>query len=131
MKLRTALFFSLCLAAMGPAYAVDDMKDAMEDRAEARADTAKATAKQDYEIAKASCKSLAGNARDVCMKEAKAAYVKATSQATVDEKSAKSQAEATADQMKAEYKAEKEKCDRLSGSAKDTCIKNAKAMYRQ
>ncbi|MDZ7594462.1 MAG: hypothetical protein U0932_07415 [Thiobacillus sp.] len=131
MKLHTALFFALSLAAMSPTYAADDVKESMEDRAEARYDAAKDTAKQDYKRAKADCERLPGNAKDVCMKEAEAAYVKAKSEATVGKKAAEGQAEATADQMKASYKAEKEKCEKLSGSAKGACIDNAKMKYRQ
>lgn len=130
MKLRTALFFAMSFAAMSPAYAAD-VKDAMEDRAEARYDAEKDAAKHNYEIAKENCKNMSGNAKDVCMKDAKAKYVKATSQARVEKKSGKEQAEATEDQMKAYYKAEKEKCDQLSGNAKDTCINDAKMKYRQ
>jgi len=33
--------------------------------------------------------------------------------------------------MKAQYKAAKEKCDALSGNAKDACINDAKMQYRQ
>ncbi|MDO8942384.1 MAG: hypothetical protein Q7U75_04325 [Desulfobacterales bacterium] len=130
MKLRTAVFFALSLAAISPAYAAD-VKDAMEDRAEARYDGVRDAANHNYEIAKENCKSLSGNAQDVCMKDAKAEYVKAKSQAKVEKKSGKDQAEATEDQMKAYYKAEKEKCDQLSGNAKDACISDAKMKYRQ
>jgi len=130
MKLRTALFFALSLSVMGPAYAAE-VKDAMQDRAEARYDGEKDAAKRNYEIAQENCKNMSGNAQDVCMKDAKAEYVKAKSQAKVEKKSGKDQAEATQDQMKAYYKAEKEKCDQLSGNAKDTCISDAKMKYRQ
>ncbi|MDP1928037.1 MAG: hypothetical protein Q8K62_05940 [Thiobacillus sp.] len=130
MKLRTAMFFALSLAAMSPAYAAD-VKDAMEDRAEARYDAEKDTARHNYEIAKENCKSLSGDAKDVCMKDAKAEYVKVTSQAKVEKKSGEEQAEATGDQMKAYYKAAKEKCDQLSGNAQDSCVNDAKLKYRQ
>jgi hypothetical protein len=129
MKLHTAFFLALSLAAMGPTYAADpsDTKERAEDRYDAKKDAAK----QKYEMAKERCESLSGNAKDVCMKEAKAEYTKAESQAKADEKSTKAQAEATEDQMKAEYKAAKERCDAMSGNAKDACIEEAKAKYRQ
>ena len=130
MKLRTALFFALSLAAMGQAYAAE-VKDAMQNRAEARYDVEKDAAKHKYEIAQENCKNMSGNAQDVCMKDAKAEYVKAKAQANVEKKSGKEQAEATEDQLKAYYMAEKEKCDPLSGNAKDTCINDAKMKYRQ
>lgn len=130
MKLRNAMFFVLGLAVLGPTYAAD-VKDSMEDRAEARYDATKDVAKQNYEAAKENCKNMSGNARDICMKDAKAEYVKDKSQAKVDKKAGKEQAEATDDQLKAYYKAEKERCDALSGNAKDACINDAKVKYRQ
>jgi hypothetical protein len=33
--------------------------------------------------------------------------------------------------MKADYKAAKERCDSLSGSAKDACVSEAKMKYKQ
>lgn len=131
MKLYTALFFALSLAAISPAYAASDVKGTMEDRAEARYDAAKDTAKQDYKRAKEDCERLPGNSKDVCLKEAEAAYDKAKSKAKAGKKAAEGQAEATDDQMKASYKAEKAKCEKLTGSAKDACIDNAKMKYRQ
>ena len=115
---------------MSPAYAAD-VKDAMEDRAEARYDAEKDAAKHNYESSMKNCKSMSGNAQDVCMKDAKAEYVKARSQAKVEKKSGEEQAEATDDQMKAYYKAAKEKCDQLSGNAKEACVNDAKLKYRQ
>lgn len=130
MKLRTAMLFALGLTVLGPTYAAD-VKDSMEDRADARYDATKDMAKQNYEAAKENCKNMSGNAKDTCLKDAKAEYVKAKSQAKVDKKTGMEQAEATDDQLKAYYKAEKEKCDALSGNAKDTCINDAKMKYRQ
>lgn len=131
MKLRTSLFFAaLSLAAMSPIHAAD-VKDTMKDRADAQYDATRDAAKQNYEMAKENCKNMAGNAKDVCMKAAEADYVKAKSQAKVEKKSSTTQAEATDDQLKAEYKAAKEKCDVLSGNAKDACLSEAKLKYRQ
>jgi len=131
MKLRTRLFLAaLSLAALSPIQAAD-VKDTMKDRADARYDATTDAAKQNYEMAKENCKNMAGNARDVCMKEAEMEYVKAKSQARVEKKSATSQAEATDDQLKAGYKAAKENCDALSGNAKDACISEAKLKFRQ
>jgi len=99
----------------------------------ARADTA-------YAVAKEKCDDLAGNPKDVCVKEAKAAHVKATADAHVDrvaadtrtsssEKMADTRREAAEDKRDAEYKVAIEKCDALSGAPKDTCVQNAKARY--
>ena len=93
-----------------------------------------------YNVAKEKCDDLAGNAKDVCVKEAKAAHVKATADAHVDrvaadtrttssEKMADTRREAAEDKRDAEYKVAIEKCDALSGTPKDTCVQNAKARY--
>ncbi len=82
----------------------------------------------DYKAAKAACASLADNAKDVCMQEAKA-----------KEKVAKAELEYSytakpADQNKvlvakaeSTYAVAKEKCDDKSGNEKDVCVKAAKA----
>lgn len=131
MKLLTSLFLAvLSLAALSPAHAAG-VKDTIKDRADAQYDTTRDAARQTYEMAKENCKNMAGNAMDVCMKEAEMEYIKAKSQAKVEKKAGTIQGEATADQLKAEYKLAKEKCDALSGNAKDACISEAKLKYQQ
>jgi len=74
------------------------------------------------------------------VKEAKAAHTKAKADAKVaraDSKASKDAHEKRADARKdaredtrdAEYKVAVEKCDALSGAAKDHCVKDAKAHY--
>ena len=93
-----------------------------------------------YNVAKEKCDDLSGNAKDVCVKEAKAAHVKAEADAKVDrvaadtsststEKVAAARKEAAEDKRDAEYKVAIEKCDSLAGAAKDTCVANAKSHY--
>ena len=129
----------------------------------------------DYKAAKAQCDTLQGNAKDVCMKEAKgrekvakaeleaqykpsdkatynvnearadADYEVAKENAKVQRAQAKpadSTAEKRADvaeakkdaaeaQREANYKAAKERCDTMSGDAKDKCVADAKRTYGQ
>ena len=116
-------------------------------------DVTMAKAKASYEIAKEKCDDMAGNAQDVCKKEATAADVTAKAEAKVqlktsteqtkaNEAAAKAQAkantekadvrtQATSDMDKAQYMVEKEKCDTRSGTAKDDCITQAKARFHQ
>ena len=93
-----------------------------------------------YNVAKEKCDELAGNPKDVCVKEADAALVKAKANANVDRvaadtrqeaatKQAEARKEANADKRDAEYKVAIEKCDALAGPAKDSCISNAKVQY--
>ena len=105
---------------------------------EARADAA-------YEVAKEKCDDLSGNAKDVCVKDAKAAHVKARSEAKVSRAEGKggetasakaahvseAKQDASKDTREAQYKAAAERCDAMSGDAKDKCVADAKRMYAQ
>lgn len=110
-----------------------------------------ARAEADYTIAREKCDDHAGNVKDVCVKEAKAAQTtaKANAQAqmktadankvanekttdaqkTANDKSAVARKEAAADKRDADYAVAKEKCDAFASDAKDICITNAKARY--
>jgi len=110
-----------------------------------------AKANSTYAVAKEKCDDLAGNSKDVCVKEAKAADVAAKADAKVqmkttdanakaNEKASAAQAEARSDnkdatkdaakdKMEADYKVAAEKCDSLAGAAKDNCIAQAKVRF--
>lgn len=106
-------------------------------RKEAKVKTEKAQA--EYNMAKQKCEDLSGNPKDVCIKDAKAAYetAKADTKAvrTAEEKGPSSTKAAGAardsrdDKMDAQYSAAKERCDALSGQAKDNCINDAKKKF--
>jgi hypothetical protein len=92
------------------------------------------TAEADYSVAKARCDGLKGNEKDVCVKDAKAAEKKAkadakTATAQTPEARADARAEGQDDKRDAEYKAAKERCDSLSGDAKDKCQGDVKARF--
>ena len=57
---------------------------AFENTSKAREKARTARADSAYEVAKEKCDDLAGNPKDVCLKEAQAAHVKATADAKVD-----------------------------------------------
>lgn len=106
----------------------------------ARADVLVAKADASYDVAKEKCDDLSGNQKDVCVKEAKAARTKAKADAKVvkvDSKTAASTAEKRADVRKearedtrdAQYKVAVEKCDAMTGAAKDQCVKDAKMRF--
>ena len=93
-----------------------------------------------YEVAKEKCDDLSGNPKDVCVKEAKAAHVKALADAKVDrvaaderrsgaEQTMAAKREAADDKRDADYKVAIEKCDALAGPAKDACASNAMVRY--
>ena len=93
-----------------------------------------------YSVAKEKCDDMTGNSKDVCVKEAKATYVKAKADAKVDrvasdttntavQKTAEAKRDAEEDKRDANYKVAIEKCDSLAGTAKDNCVRDAKARY--
>lgn len=110
-----------------------------------------AKAEADNGVARERCNGLAGNAKDVCVKEATAAETagKADAKAqlktaeandTANQKSAKARAEADSkgidartdaatDKIDAQYEVAKQKCDEYAGGAKDRCLDQAKLSY--
>jgi hypothetical protein len=128
-----------------------DLAATYKPSAQTRYDARIAKAKGDDAIAKDKCQSLAGNDKDVCLKQADAALVSATADAktqmktseankTAGEKVSKARVkagkqvaeahkDAAADKRDAEYSVAKEKCDALTGTPRDTCLGEAKAHY--
>ena len=110
-----------------------------------------AKSEANYEVAKQQCHDQAGNPKDVCIKEAKAAKTAAKADASVQLKTAAINAgahekssdvqnkassqkaevrsDATAEKREAQYKVEKEKCDAFAASAKDNCLTQAKVNF--
>jgi hypothetical protein len=104
-----------------------------------------------YEVAKQQCDDMAGNPKDVCIKEAKAALTASKADAKVQLKTSSAKAtavdkstqanavankeatdvrvDASAEKRAAQYKVEKEKCDALATTAKDNCLTEAKANF--
>jgi hypothetical protein len=99
-----------------------------------------ARAEADYDVAKEKCDDLSGNAKDVCVKDAKAAFAAAKAEATAQREVGKAQPDTHEDVSQsrgetaetarmANYAAAKERCDGYSGDAKDSCVSNAKSKY--
>ena len=95
----------------------------------AREHAAHEIAEADYEVAKERCDDKNGNDKDVCVKEAKAAMTRAQADAKAAQKGTEAKMDASKDKRDAEYKVAAEKCDAMSGDAKDSCVKTAKAKY--
>lgn len=126
-----------------------DAKNDPTPRNQQQASDAKAEAA--YDLAHQKCQEQTGNAKDVCIKEAKAAQVAAKADAKVQMKSADAtqdanktitkaankagekvsdaRSDAAADKTDAQYKVEKEKCDALAGAAKDNCMTQVKTRF--
>lgn len=97
-------------------------------------------AEADYDVAKERCDDLAGNAKDVCVKDAKATLAAAKADAEAELKVGKAKREANEEvkesredaaeaKRDANYAAAKERCDNYAGDAKDRCIADAKAKF--
>jgi len=83
----------------------------------------------DYDVAKAKCGSKTGNAKDVCVKQAKSVKVATVENAVADKKIVNALVDAQEDKQAAEYKVALEKCDGQSGAAKTLCVTNAKSSF--
>jgi hypothetical protein len=92
-----------------------------------------AVAKADatYAVAKEMCDDKAGNTKDVCVSEAKAAHTKALADAKMTDKVGAAKKDAAGDKNEADYKVAIEKCDSLAGDAKASCVSSAKARFNK
>lgn len=83
----------------------------------------------EYRAAQQKCNSLSGNAKDICVAEAKGTekVAKAELDARHDNFTAKARHEVRIAKAEAAHDVAKEKCDDLAGNAKDVCVKDAKA----
>lgn len=97
-----------------------DHNDYLEARYEAR-----------YKVAKEMCDDKTGNAKDVCVAQAKAEHDKAKADLKANKKMVEAETDAIEAKLKADYKVANERCDALSGDAKDSCQASAKARYFQ
>ena len=110
-----------------------------------------AKAGADYAVANERCDDFAGNAKDLCVKEARAAQVAASADArlqrktsdanaTADEQSAAARGtanlkvaaarnDAQTDKLDAQYKVEQEKCETYAGGAKEHCRKEVNVRF--
>jgi hypothetical protein len=81
-----------------------------------------------YKADKAKCKALTGNAKDVCIKEAKGTEKVAFAELDAKRKGTPhSQYEVLKVKAEAAYEVAQEKCDDLKGADKTACKKQAKA----
>ncbi len=109
---------NMIAVAMGLAFSVGLMAQTMT---RDQYKSAKQVIAAEYKIAKSNCKSLAGNANDICKAEARGTDKVATAQLKAKYSPSENRA--------ADYAVAKEKCDALAGAAKGNCIKDATARF--
>ena len=92
-----------------------------------------AVAKADatYAVAKEMCDDKAGNVKNVCVTEAKAAHTKALADAKLVKTVGEAKKDAVDDKRDADYKVAIEKCDSLAGDAKSSCVSAAKVRFNK
>ena len=82
----------------------------------------------DYKAAKANCDSLAGNAKDICTAATKGRHKVALADLEASYKpTEKNYYALRVAKPEADYGVAKQKCDDLSGTPKEVCVKQAKA----
>lgn len=99
-----------------------------------------ARAEAAHDVAKEKCDDFSGNTKDVCVLEAKGAFVTASENARVAHETATAKTvasdkvsdvrkDAASEKGDADYAIAKEKCDALAGDAKAACLKAAEAKH--
>ena len=86
-------------------------------------------AEAQYKMDKDACSSRAGNARDICLEQAKAkeAITKADAEAAYNKNTPAAREHARVTRAEATYNIAKQRCQDLEGNAKDVCLKDANA----
>ena len=100
--------------------AAKDMSKLNEARYEAR-----------YEVAKEVCDDQAGNAKSVCVAQAKASRDKAKANVKMAKDVTEARQDADETKMKADFDVAQKRCDAMNGDAKDACVASAKARFGQ
>ena len=88
-----------------------------------------AKAESAYAVAKERCDDKAGNAKDVCVQEAKSAETKALADAKMGKEVGAARTDAAHEKRDADFKVELAKCDALAGDTKAGCVATAKANF--
>jgi hypothetical protein len=122
LKLRQLSMIAACALSCGSVLAMGDAEyKASRDQVDAQ-----------YKSESRNCDKLSGNAKDVCMAEAKGHRNVARAELEANHKDTpKARAKVAEEKADADYNVAKEKCDDLAGNAKDTCVADAKAQHEK
>ncbi len=93
-----------------------------------RAEVATTKSQAAHSVAVQKCADQAGNPKDVCVKEADAAQMKADADTKMAQAGADVRHQAAEETREADYQVAVEKCDALTGNAKTACISHAQAL---
>lgn len=84
-----------------------------------------------YELAKEVCDDQTGNAKDVCVAQAKGAHEKAKADWKMNKTVTKAREDAAESKMGADFKVASERCATLTGNQNESCMVSARARYNQ
>ncbi len=98
-------------------------------RADDRTRMLEVKAKTAYDVAEEKCDDQAGQAKDLCQREAKSARDKALADARMDKEIRHSRRDADEHKMDADHKLAAEKCDALRGTSKSECLQAADRQF--
>lgn len=119
---RIAALFAALLLCMGGAAAATPEAKALFDKARAEAAAG-------FKAARERCGRLAGNPREVCIAEAKAARVRADADATAQYRNTlRAYTKARIDIANADFALDRTRCAALDGNERDVCVERAKAV---
>lgn len=125
MSLIRLLIVTAALSLSGSVWAADAMS---KDQVKAEKDRIASEAK----AAKDKCKDMKGNAKDICMAEAKGNEKMAKAELDVKQNDTpKARYNLAVAKSDMEYHVAKEKCDDMKGKDKKACEKDAKAAHDQ
>jgi hypothetical protein len=110
-------------------HAEEEARARYEDTLQAYTRARMRIAAANYDRDKVRCAGVAGNDRDVCKEQARAVLVAAQADAKADRKTIEARNEARDDKLAAAYRVARERCDALSGAAKDQCVATAKLEF--
>lgn len=119
MKARVIAALLLCAGAASAAATPE---------AKALFENARAAAAADYKAARDRCNGVAGNPKDICIAEAKAARVRAEADATAQYRNTlRAYTKARVDIANADFALDRTRCAALAGNERDVCVERAKA----
>jgi osmotically-inducible protein OsmY len=126
--MKTTFLATLLATAVSASFAAAPTAALNHDPATYQNVTKKAAA--DYKMATAKCTGMTGNAKSICMEEAKAARAHAQADAVAQyNNTAKGRAKARTAVADADFALAKAKCADMSGADKDNCINNATVVH--
>ncbi|XZG70827.1 hypothetical protein ACTSKR_02885 [Chitinibacteraceae bacterium HSL-7] len=111
--------------------ALAELEAAQKNTDAARVELDKTKAKAEFDVAHERCSAQEGNNKDVCQQKAKAARDKKLALLEAHEQATEVVEDATDKSREADYKVAKERCDALSGDAKDKCVDDAQRWFKQ